>query len=1214
MAKSLDYKLSNMVNVRGSDVAVRFRKSLKTIDLQTIVDYQQLIVFFRDNIDRVPIRGLVDLKTISKELLRAENFESFLKILNDYNANIFSQYKLNQMAKNFGPEVINNSIEFIYEWDHKLKKTLNRMSQIAKNNYRERGVWTLYASYGFLKGATFQKSLIKAPLINIAIDFEFDGAKMYLVKKDKTQVLNERLYVFLMREYGNNFPINEFDIKNNLIDIAKDIEKIIKQPILTDKVSQILEKYKEESKDEFDDSPVLEIIPWTTVSILELTGGKLKQDLSRILELNEPDAFEGNDNQKTTEYFQNEIINGTKKLVQIHRPINLYQKFAINSALNQNTIIIGAPGTGKSEVIANLIANIIVNKKNGMLVSEKEAALDVIVNRVGKINNLILYMHDFKSKDNFYKSLLDMEELLGQWYRKDFSDYYQDLIGDKIINFNQAYDHFYRLSKNEIDLSKKRDPYNEDFIEYINSQFTTSEVILRLGISSYLLLPDNSSNYELWNSLSFFLSRNSTTNINAQFRKWYESNHYLFDEPNFDFFLRNTWNEYISFKFLCSENKQLLQQFPQLIKILLKLNSSSDRAYIGKWLSYDQKRFILIMYWMLENGVIKKKVSRFKMNQLNHEYRNLYKKHYGTLRNFLKQFNQIQKLNWTSFNKLEEFDLTTSDWKKVIQENWWISLFTNNPLLDILRRYSFQEAIYNMKRNELIFTKDNDELITINYLNYLRSKLNSLSKKEMNLFLEMFKQASKNPRPSVIYFIRKYYKQLREIFPIWVLSPDNVAELIPLSKGEFNYGIFDEASQMFLERGYPLVYRCENNTIAGDLNQLKPTSFFMSRYDDSVGDLKNDEMDFDNYDEEMENLETDENEAIVSLLEKAEVSRWNKFHLKNHYRSITKQLIEFSNKNIYDNLLNIATVNGAWLDNKSIEIINAHGIWDKQSNQKEAETVVKKIIELHNKYESILVVAFNLKQAELIEDILLNDDKVDTEIKQKINKSIFISNLENVQGTEADLVILSVAFAPGLDGAFRANFGVLNRDGGRNRLNVAITRARLKMIVIKSFSARDIGTRLLGSETMFFINYIRYLDTLEQTQSSEMLIFEKNTIQEFENPFVKTVYNSLININFGDNIYIKTKLPVGNKVIDIGIMDVLTNKCVLGIIIDYWTTSMSVKSKMEEYDWQLFLENRGFKMFRIKEYEWACIKEIIIDSLKSNLLSSNNWTKETKRD
>jgi superfamily I DNA and/or RNA helicase len=77
--------------------------------------------------------------------------------------------------------------------------------------------------------------------------------------------------------------------------------------------------------------------------------------------------------------------------------------------------------------------------------------------------------------------------------------------------------------------------------------------------------------------------------------------------------------------------------------------------------------------------------------------------------------------------------------------------------------------------------------------------------------------------------------------------------MIPLIRDEFDYGIFDEASQISLERAYPLVYRTNIKVVSGDDKQLKPSSFFASK-------LVTTDFDIDDFDRE------------DSLLERAKVS------------------------------------------------------------------------------------------------------------------------------------------------------------------------------------------------------------------------------------------------------------------------------------------------------------------------------------------------------
>ena len=111
---------------------------------------------------------------------------------------------------------------------------------------------------------------------------------------------------------------------------------------------------------------------------------------------------------------------------------------------------------------------------------------------------------------------------------------------------------------------------------------------------------------------------------------------------------------------------------------------------------------------------------------------------------------------------------------------------------------------------------------------------------------------------------------------------------------------------------------------------------------------------------------------------------------------------------------------------------------------------------------SIGVVAFSEAQASLIEEVLRRDPRRDDERFEDLFggdrlASLFVKNLENVQGDERDVIIFSVGYGPDEHGKLTMNFGPLNREGGWRRLNVAITRARRRVEVVCSFAPEQLG-------------------------------------------------------------------------------------------------------------------------------------------------------------
>src|SRR5690606_6021405 len=149
------------------------------------------------------------------------------------------------------------------------------------------------------------------------------------------------------------------------------------------------------------------------------------------------------------------------------------------------------------------------------------------------------------------------------------------------------------------------------------------------------------------------------------------------------------------------------------------------------------------------------------------------------------------------------------------------------------------------------------------------------------------------------------------------------------------------------------------------------------------------------------------------------------------------------------------------------------GIWDRQTNILEAEAVVAqlKLLMLLTPPPQIGVITVNYYQMELIQDLIGEDPSL-SEVE-----NIRVRNIENVQGDEFDIVIFSTGYAKNRKGKFTANFGLLARNGGVNRLNVAITRAREKIILITSMSSGDFTLDQMKNEGVQLLkNYLSYVE------------------------------------------------------------------------------------------------------------------------------------------
>jgi len=275
--------------------------------------------------------------------------------------------------------------------------------------------------------------------------------------------------------------------------------------------------------------------------------------------------------------------------------------------------------------------------------------------------------------------------------------------------------------------------------------------------------------------------------------------------------------------------------------------------------------------------------------------------------------------------------------------------------------------------------------------------------------------------------ITEFSEELFNLMPCWMASPEAVSAIFPMQQ-LFDLVIFDEASQCFAERGIPAMCRGKQVLIAGDSKQLKPFELYQVRWEEET---------------EQADLEVD------SLLELSE-RYLPTVQLQGHYRSQSLSLIDFSNQFFYAGKLRLLPDKRIVNDHQpSIEFHKISGQWENQTNPMEAQAVIECTFEQIKKHpeKEIGIITFNAPQ-----QMLVMDRMEESAVKQGVHvpESLFIKNIENVQGDEKDIIIFSIGYAPDKNGKMNMQFGSLNVAGGENRLNVAITRAREKIIILSS--------------------------------------------------------------------------------------------------------------------------------------------------------------------
>ncbi|PNG25586.1 DUF4011 domain-containing protein [Methylocella silvestris] len=353
---------------------------------------------------------------------------------------------------------------------------------------------------------------------------------------------------------------------------------------------------------------------------------------------------------------------------------------------------------------------------------------------------------------------------------------------------------------------------------------------------------------------------------------------------------------------------------------------------------------------------------------------------------------------------------------------------------------------------------------------------------------------------------------VQKIKPVFLMSPLSVAQYLPPGALEFDLLVIDEASQVRPGDALGVVARCRQMVIVGDKKQLPPTQFFDRMLADDVDSTDEDEAtgrggaSF---------APVSDLESILSLCEargvESQMLRW-------HYRSRHPSLIEVSNAEFYHRLI-MPLAPTSERGDKGLIVRRVAGSYDRgglRTNLVEAEAIAAACAEhaRANPELSLGVITFSTAQRDLIGDCLdtrrRSDPLLEAFLRERGREDVFVKNLENVQGDERDVILISVGYGPREPGKplDRMAFGPISSEGGERRLNVLFTRARARCEIFASFGSGDINLeRATGAGPRVLKRFLQFAETgvLEEA---------KATGGDFESPFEANVAAAIESMGF----------------------------------------------------------------------------------------------------
>ncbi|WP_339731206.1 DUF4011 domain-containing protein [uncultured Gimesia sp.] len=286
-----------------------------------------------------------------------------------------------------------------------LDTRLTNLYRTAKNDLAEGGTNTLFLAVGFLKWKRLPEDTrsYRAPLLLIPIKLTRKSvlSQFHLRHHEDDVRFNATLIQLLKKDFDRD--ISQFET-----DLPQD-ESGVDVPLVLDQMRRAVR-----------DIPGFEVIDEIALSTFSFSKYLMWKDLvdrTELLEENRVVHHLIRDPDKPFESNTTTAIPAAQDIDRNYVPAQLIHPLAADSsqlaaimaaAEGHDFVLIGPPGTGKSQTISNMIAQCLANGKTVLFVAEKTAALDVVYRRLCQngLGDVCLELHSHSAeRSQFYSQL-----------------------------------------------------------------------------------------------------------------------------------------------------------------------------------------------------------------------------------------------------------------------------------------------------------------------------------------------------------------------------------------------------------------------------------------------------------------------------------------------------------------------------------------------------------------------------------------------------------------------------------------------------------------------------------------------------------------------------------------------------------------------------------------------------------------------------------------
>lgn len=1062
--------------------------------------------------------------------------------------------------------------------DAKVYKHLNEIIREVNREQRDKGQYDLYIGYPFVQGKMPDDDIdVRAPLALFPVILEKDSRTITLTMDgSRDAIYNNTLVLGFIKSSGQNRPlpdnvIEDYSGETFLSDLVAFYEQNGIKMAINYSLPMPFVEYKAGEFPKYLAGD-MEMVPNILVGKYPTYSSSIQKDFDGMLagreingilndlivDLNKSDFLSDLPLPLSEDEMSSKGITASEKDLVYINSLNSAQENILTAMDKGDEIVVqGPPGTGKSQVITGLITSAVIKGKTVLMVSEKKTALDVVYSRLGTLSKYCLMIDDVGNKEQFYKQLGRMLDS-GSPKRGVDLDAVSESIDRDVALLDNIADTMYKPCEFGIEPYKL---YGMDRWLDLND---------RRQLDEYRILKENIEP-ELLD-----LKYPAVTELHRKFG---------------DQVLMSNIREY----------KELTESNPWMTQMKADLSEYNIGEMKADLLDLDKQIKELNSKGFIGRLFNKGKVER-EATAMTGKYFTNYNKHtvdkvmsdpkgmfnaldgYGTYSSRATVFGKLTPeersygedvLNVSSITKMPYSDSNDRIYDWILNDHLQKFDAAHKDIMQEI--WDFDSIIADMDRkitSKRDLSRDKVEEVFQENLKYITE---SKRRGDINRIIESKRKWNLNK------FIARYGYELFKGVRVWLLTPEVVSEILPLEMGIFDMLIFDEASQMYVEKGVPSIYRAKKVVVAGDHKQLRPSSLGVGRID-----YESDEDDLD----DIVSAALEE-ESLLDLAR----ARYDSILLNFHYRSKYEELIAFSNYAFYGGRLYVSP-NVVTPARPPIEVFKVDGLWEDKSNMAEAQKIVQLLKEFFSQRkdgETVGIITFNASQRDLINDVLdeecANDPGFGKVVADEMKRfdngedvGLFIKNIESVQGDERDVIMFSIGYAKNSEGKLMQRFGWLNNRGGENRLNVAISRAKKKIFIVTSFDPEDLqvdetkneGPRILKK----YLQYARAISDGERELADSILHSfgddRWRTAEEFDSGRIADrVFNALTRKGYT----VERNVGIGGYQIDLAVKQ--NDRYILGIECDSRLYELSSSTRERDYHRQKYLESRGWKIHRV---------------------------------